>query len=160
MLVIINVLTQEIPVISLSWTLLNGVRSGNWQGRKSHKKKKKDKKSKDDEKDKEICAYCFNCGRSHGKVCPAYGYRCSKCKEYNHYAWMCNRDSDTSDSSDNEEKGAKGGARRGQKHGQKFHHAGYGEEIVYDDQSIGNDGSILFGSVTIEGNDSDNFVFS
>ena len=33
---------------------------------------------------------CKNCGGSHGyRQCPAYGLKCKKCFEYNHFASMC-----------------------------------------------------------------------
>ncbi len=109
-------------------------------------------------------AFCLNCGRSHGKICPAYGSRCSACKGYNHYARMC-QESSSSELSDDEEthaykaKGAKGGARKGQ----NYHQAGFDND--YYDQIAANEdeGSIIFGSVKIEegenGNESDGFVF-
>ena len=36
---------------------------------------------------KKICHYY--CGTTHGKLCPAYGQRCSKCKKLNHFARVC-----------------------------------------------------------------------
>ncbi len=127
-----------------------------WERKRKHKKKKS-KKSKDKEPEKEINAFCFNCGRSHGRSCPAYGFKCLKCHGYNHYAKMC-QESSSSESSDDEEthakaKGAKGGARRGQ----HYHQAGFENYDVDEGEDI------IFGAVKIEegdnGNESDDFVF-
>ena len=32
---------------------------------------------------------CTRCGGRHGKVCPAFGTKCAKCKKLNHWAKMC-----------------------------------------------------------------------
>ena len=32
---------------------------------------------------------CTRCGGRHGKVCPAFGTKCGKCKKLNHWAKMC-----------------------------------------------------------------------
>ena len=34
---------------------------------------------------------CGKCGLHHGKECPAYGTRCRKWKQYNHWEQVCNR---------------------------------------------------------------------